>query len=171
MTKPNDIATTRKPGVGFGPTARFDRHRIESLDRDASMLLLRTAPVGRVGISVDALPVIFPVNFVVARPHDDAPEVVVLRVGPGTKFEAAMHHNIVAFEADGYDPMNHTGWSVLAQGRSQVLDERGALDWARTLPLQPWALSEALFFVTVALDLVSGRRFGVHPRPPTSTPG
>lgn len=142
----------------------FDRNGTESLDRDSCLHMLRTTPVGRVGISVGALPVIFPVNFVVAQADEDAPEVIVLRVGHGTKFEAAMSHNIVAFEADDFDPMNHTGWSVLAQGRSQLVEDPVVLEWARTLPLRPWVLTDAPFFVTVPLDRISGRRFGVHPR-------
>jgi hypothetical protein len=52
----------------------------------------------------------------------------------------------------------------LVQGQSRVLDTPAALLRANALPLRSWALTDAPVFVSVTLDVVTGRRFGVHPR-------
>ncbi len=141
-----------------------DRNGLETLSRPTCLLLLRNTAVGRIGISVDAMPVILPVNFAVARCEPDDDDMIILQATSGAKVEAALQNNVVAFEADGYDAMNHSGWSVLVQGSSRVVIGPAEQAWAATLPLQPWALTDAPFFVAITIDLVSGRRFGVPQR-------
>jgi nitroimidazol reductase NimA-like FMN-containing flavoprotein (pyridoxamine 5'-phosphate oxidase superfamily) len=67
------------------------------LQREECMALLATATVGRIGVSVDALPVILPVDFTVL---DD---LIVLRNVPRTKLSAAVKRRVVAFQADDFD--------------------------------------------------------------------
>jgi hypothetical protein len=142
----------------------YDRNGLETLDRETCLQLLATSPVGRIGISINALPAVLPVNFLVTRSAGDEESLIVLRVGPGAKLTAALSGTVVAFEADGYDPVNHQGWSVLVQGNSRVIDDPAALAWAADLPLQPWAVADAQCFVTITVVCISGRRFGIHPR-------
>jgi len=132
----------------------LDRNGLEVLGRDDCLALLRTVPVGRIGLSMHALPVVLPVNFVVDDDHDR----LVLRTAEGAKLRAALMGAVVAFEADLINPMNHTGWSVLVRGSSSVLIDRDEIDAARRLPLRPWANEATDFWVTVSTDLVSGRR-------------
>lgn len=129
-----------------------DRNALEVLDRQTCIDLLRSAPVGRVGLSVDALPVVLPVNFVLL---DDE---IVIGSGPGGKLRSAVTGNVVAFEADDWDPINHLGWSVLVRGHSRVIEDEPELSAVRELPLRPWGMNGDLTYLGVRLDLVTGRR-------------
>lgn len=157
--------TVTHPGGTFGPCdaaavadtmaqMELDRNGLEVLGREECLALLHTVPVGRIGLSMHALPVVLPVNFVV----DDELDRLVLRTAEGAKLRAALMGAVVAFEADVIDPMSHTGWSVLVRGSSSVLNNRADIDEARQLPLRPWANEATDFWVTVTTDLVSGRR-------------
>ena len=129
-----------------------DHHGLEIMDRAECLELLATVPVGRLGLSVDALPVIVPVNFCL-----DADRIVI-GTGEGSKLDAAVAGAVVAFEADHWDPIDHSGWSVLVQGATSVVTDPADLDRCRDLPLRPWGQPEDLRFVSVSIDLVSGRR-------------
>jgi hypothetical protein len=154
------MRTSGTPSVA----ASYDHNGAEILDRETCLTLLSGSAVGRIGLSIDALPVILPVNFVVARSDADDSDLIVLRMGSGARLTAAMNHTVVAFETDGHDRLRHTGWSVLVQGRSRVIHDPSALLWASALPLRSWAFADTPVFVSVSLDVVSGRRFGVHSR-------
>ena len=132
---------------------------IEDLPRDACVRLLASVPVGRVGVTIDALPAVLPVNFVV---RDGA---VVFRTVPGTKLDAATAGSVVAFEVDGYgsnsDP---NGWSVLARGVAQEITDPAELAAARALPLESWAWDGgADRFVRIELTVLTGRRVRAAP--------
>jgi hypothetical protein len=132
----------------------LDRNGLEVLSRNTCLDLLATVPVGRIGVSMGALPVVLPVNFVLDRPA----ERLLLRTSEGAKLRAALCQAVVAFEADYIDPMGHAGWSVLVQGNSSVLDDPTDIDFLKRLPLRPWANEETDRWVAVSTDLVSGRR-------------
>ena len=147
---------------GFLPAAasieamELDRNGLEVLGRDDCLALLRTVPVGRLGLSMSALPVVLPVSFVV-----DCDRLVV-RTSRGTKLDAALAGAVVAFEADDFDPRTGDAWSVLVRGSTAVLDEP---------PAQPppvgdralWVSDAADQWVAISTDLVSGRRFRRQP--------
>ena len=138
-----------------------DGNALASVDRSTCLRLLATVPMARIGISVGALPVILPVNITLAQPPDLGEPLIVIRSGVGTKLSAAASRAVVAVEADHYDPMAHTGWSVLVQGESRILDRPGEQEWASTLPLRPWAQPATECFIAVSTDVVSGRRLGL----------
>src|SRR5690242_15278604 len=107
---------------------------MEELEPAACMRLLTSVPVGRIGITIDALPAVLPVNFVV---HDDA---VVFRTVPGTKLDAATKGAVVAFEADSYGSAHErAGWSVLLRGIAEEVTDAEQLAAVRRLPLESWA--------------------------------
>jgi nitroimidazol reductase NimA-like FMN-containing flavoprotein (pyridoxamine 5'-phosphate oxidase superfamily) len=137
------------------------------LDEAECRALLASTTIGRVGLSMDALPVVLPVNYTVM---DDA---ILIRSTEGSKLSAAWKGAVVAFEIDGYDPLTHTGWSVLVQGTARVLNAPGELAEARQQPLEPWAHPDEGAFVSITCDLLSGRRIaGWQPLPglPISRP-
>lgn len=123
---------------------------LELLTEEQCLDLLTRAPVGRVGVSIGALPVILPVNFCLL---DGA---IYFRTAGGTKLEAASDHTVVAFEADDFDPLEHEGWSVLVVGRAETVIETA--DVLVHLPLAPWAPGERDHVVRIAIELMSGRR-------------
>ena len=119
------------------------------------MRLLETSRVGRVGLSIGALPVILPVNFVLFEGN------VLLRTVPGTKLQAATAGSIVAFEVDGYRPDGRAGWSVLVQGQAREVTDPAVLERITTVPLHAWALNGAADrFVRIETSIVAGRLFG-----------
>lgn len=118
------------------------------------MSLLHTSPVGRIGLSIDALPVVLPVNFVV----DDEGDRLILRTNEGAKYRAAIDGAVLAFEADDFDRVSHTGWSVLVQGSSTLLGDPAEIEHLHDLPLRPWANPTTDYWVALSADLVSGRR-------------
>jgi len=141
-------------------TKQFDHLGLEVLDDDECRTLLACTAIGRVGLSLDALPVVLPVNYTV---FDDS---ILIRSTEGAKLGAAWKGSVVAFEIDDYDPIGHTGWSVLVQGTARVLNAPTELAQARRQPLAPWALHDDGAFVAISCDIVSGRRIsGWHPVP------
>lgn len=76
--------------------------------------LLATASVGRLALSVRALPVILPVQYYLNGRR--------LAVGLGHHGlpERALDETIIAFAADSIDPVTKSGWSVQVQGRSVI---------------------------------------------------
>lgn len=83
---------------------------LKVLSRDGCLALLATVPVGRVGLSIDALPVVLPVNFALLDGD------VVFRTVNGTKCHAAAAGAVLAFEADSYEPDGTKGWGVVVPG-------------------------------------------------------
>jgi hypothetical protein len=76
--------------------------------------LLATASVGRLALSVHALPLILPVQYyldgrrlAVCLGHHDLPE-------------RALDETIIAFATDSIDPVTRSGWSVQVQGKSVI---------------------------------------------------
>lgn len=130
-------------------------HALRDLSREESLALLESVPIGRVGVSIDALPVILPVNFIVVG------TLVVFRTVPGTKLDAAMSRSVAAFEADDHAADGTWGWSVLVRGYAHDLKDGSAL--AEAGGLRAWAFprGEANHIVGIETTMVSGRRFGI----------
>jgi len=121
---------------------------LEILTEDECMALFGSTTVGRVGITIGALPAIFVVNYVLVDGD------IVFRTSDGTKLEAALRHAVVAFEADLTDPVHHQGWAVQAVG---IADELDPTDVTFSGPT-PWAQGEREHFVRIRPEFVSGRR-------------
>ena len=126
----------------------------EAIEADECRALLGSSTIGRLALSYRALPIVLPVNFALCG--DD----ILIRTGGGTKLDAACHQSVVAFEVDGFEPVTHTGWSVLVQGRARVVVEPAELADARRARLAAWANPEADSFIKIGLDMVTGRRLG-----------
>lgn len=125
---------------------------LDVLGDDECLRLLGREPVGRLGFSSGALPVVLPVNFVLVD------RTIVFASDPGLKLEAARHRTVACLEVDGYDRFAHGGWSVLATGRLDEIVDAARLAEARTLPLSPWALTRPTHYVEMPVELLSGRR-------------
>jgi nitroimidazol reductase NimA-like FMN-containing flavoprotein (pyridoxamine 5'-phosphate oxidase superfamily) len=125
---------------------------LEVLGDEECMLLLDREPVGRLALSVSALPIVLPVNFRLAD------RTIVFASSPGLKLDAARAGVVACFEVDGYDVFSHGGWSVLATGRLEEITEPDELAWARELPLSPWATTDPDGYVRLPIEILSGRR-------------
>ena len=108
------------PTLGPQHLAQVDRNGLEVLSRGECLQLLGGATLGRIGITIQALPLILPVNFKLVG------HAIVFRTGPGTKLDAATRGSVVAFEADEIEPFSHAGWSVVVTGVAQEVTRRDA---------------------------------------------
>jgi nitroimidazol reductase NimA-like FMN-containing flavoprotein (pyridoxamine 5'-phosphate oxidase superfamily) len=125
----------------------------EVLPRGECIRLLAEVGIGRVGLSVDSLPVILPVNYVLDGAR------LVFRTGEGSKFEAATRNAVVCIEIDHIEPRWQSGWSVLVTGQAHHVPDGELSEAARDL-LVPWSLTAGDHYVAVPLDIVTGRRVG-----------
>ena len=132
-----------------------------SCSRQECLALLATVPIARVGVTMNALPVVLPVNFVVLDGD------IVFRTVDGTKFHAAAAGTVVAFDVDSYDPEGTSGWSVVIQGASPVVTDPSELDRVRRLIVDPWAVDGSADRTgRITASLISGRRFERRSLPP-----
>jgi nitroimidazol reductase NimA-like FMN-containing flavoprotein (pyridoxamine 5'-phosphate oxidase superfamily) len=129
-----------------------DRNGLEVLGRDECLQLLERTAVGRLGVTIGALPFVLPVNFLV---DDDR---ILVRTGEGTKLDAALRDSVVAFEVDHVDPLDHGGWSVCVTGVAHEIRDPAELERIARLPLPHWAPNDAGHVMAVSMELVTGRR-------------
>ncbi|WP_380169535.1 pyridoxamine 5'-phosphate oxidase family protein [Jannaschia sp. R86511] len=122
------------------------------LSESECWVLLREALVGRLAVSVDDVPDVFPVNHVVDH------GTLVFRTAAGTKL-AATAGRPVAYEVDGYDPSSGQAWSVVLKGRAREVSQLHDVLETMDLPLRPWHASSKPRFVRVEPTSVTGRRF------------
>jgi uncharacterized protein len=131
---------------------------LELLDEDEAMRLLASNEIGRVGLTIAALPAIFPVNY---RFVDGC---IMFRTAPGSKLLTAANNTVVAFEVDDYHVEDRSGWSVLVVGPSEVVRDDDVMDHALAAELEPWVEGTRASVVRIRPGIVSGRRI-VHGTP------
>ncbi len=126
---------------------------IEELGRDECLELMATQRVGRLGVVVDGVPLVLPMQFVL----DGA--TVVLQTNQGSK---TLHTPLtsVSFEVDHVDWDQGVGWSVLVQGIgediSTAIDERS--EARRSLAVHTWAPPPADRWLSIVPRMITGRR-------------
>lgn len=112
---------------------------------------LRQEGLGRVGISVGALPVILPVLY---RSEDNA---IWFFTEEGTKLHTAVSNTVVAFEIDHLDVEG--GWSVLVIGESREETDPVRIAAMREAGLVAGAPGCRDYLIAIPIGHVSGRRF------------
>ena len=133
---------------------------LDEIRRDECLKLLTTQSMGRLAVADHGAypPHIVPVNFIVEGDH------VIFRSNFGLKFQlSVLAEHSVSFESDLVDDQGHMAWSVVVQGRAELLTE----DEIDALPhgsgLDPWAPGERKAWVRIVPYTVTGRR--VRPVP------
>jgi uncharacterized protein len=130
-----------------------DHAGLEILPFDTCLELLAVVPVGRVGFLADGELVILPVNHLVDGQN------VVFRTAAGSKLSAAENGRLVAFEADSYDDLDRSGWSVVVSGFAEVIDDAAETDRLDSLGLHPWSSAvKHPFWIRIRPESVNGRR-------------
>ena len=124
---------------------------LELLAEDECRALLSTQSVGRIAVSVGALPAILPVNYAIV--DDD----ILFLTGDGLKLRAALKNTVVGFEVDSLDEALDYGWSVLVVGvaREVAEAERAGLG---PVKVSPWAGGDRTHLVRIRPEMISGRR-------------
>jgi uncharacterized protein len=126
--------------------------QVRDLTRAECFELLAVGQLGRVAVTDDRGPVVFPVNYVLDR------HTVVFRTEPGTKLHAASRGSRVCFEADGTDEVARTGWSVIVRGEVTEVTDPAELARLRELPPRPWAPGARNHYVRILPAALTGRR-------------
>jgi uncharacterized protein len=116
------------------PPMNGDPH-VQSMTRSECLAYLAGARMGRVGLTVGALPVIWPVRFVLAAGD------VVFRAPPSSQLRAAAADAVVVFQADHHGEDTGIGWSVQAQGLCREVIHPAEIEVLRELPLPSWHTS------------------------------
>jgi uncharacterized protein len=126
--------------------------QVQELTRSECFALLASEHLGRVAVTDDCGPVVFPVNYTLDR------HTVVFRTEAGTKLHAASRGSRVCFEADGIDAVARTGWSVIVRGEITEVTDRAELARLRDLPLRVWAPGARHHYVRILPAVLTGRR-------------
>ena len=123
--------------------------------RDCVDLLTRTR-LGRCAFCTPQGPVIVPVNHVV---HDDA---VIIRTSPYSQLGLLGSSGRLAYEVDGYDPIGRSGWSVVASGPCQRVDNQAEQEFLHAFhDPEPWARGMRTLYLRLRWDQLTGRRIGM----------
>jgi nitroimidazol reductase NimA-like FMN-containing flavoprotein (pyridoxamine 5'-phosphate oxidase superfamily) len=133
---------------------------LEEIDRDECFKLLQSQSMGRLAVADHGAypPHIVPVNFIVEG------ENVVFRSNFGLKFQlSVLAEHSVSFEADLVDAEGHMAWSVVVQGRADLLTQEEIDALPHGSWLHPWAPGERKEWVRILPYTVTGRR--VRPVP------
>lgn len=138
-------------GHRAGPARRTDHPGLSELAAEECLGLLATAPIGRLGLTVGALPLVLPVNFALSELG------ILVRTSSGSKLDAAVANQVVCFEADGVDVFAHGGWSVVVTGVARVLTD-GEVAQISATHLPHWVDDGAEHVVAIATEHISGRR-------------
>ena len=115
--------------------------------------MLANEHLGRVAVTDDCGPVVFPVNFTLDR------HTVVFRTEAGTKLHAASRGSRVCFEADGTDTAARTGWSVIVRGEITEVTDRAEV--ARLGELRVWGPGARTHYVRILPAQLTGRRIAL----------
>lgn len=122
---------------------------LELLDEEECLRLLASRRFGRVGVTIGALPAIFPVNHAVVDGE------IFFRTGAGTKLSAALRHAVVVFEVDQVDEDTRAGWSVQAVGVAEEVTDPGLLS---SVVVAAWAPGTRDHLIRIRPEMVTGRR-------------
>jgi uncharacterized protein len=134
-----------------------DHAGLEIVPFDECLRLLASVPVGRIGFVADGEVVILPVNHVIQG------QDVIFRTAYGSKAAAAEGQNRAAFEADHYNEQTRSGWSVLVNGRAEMVEaeadiQRLSLSLSR-LSAYPWVTAvRHPIWIRIRPVSVSGRQ-------------
>jgi len=127
--------------------------RLEVLTHEECLALLTRNVVGRLAITADGQPDIFPVNYSLDG------ERIIFRSSPGTKLDHASLDR-VAFEVDEFDPTSATARSVVVKGTAREFTEGidEASERERTLLVATMLPSNHMRWVRIIPNSITGRR-------------
>ncbi|WP_038468253.1 pyridoxamine 5'-phosphate oxidase family protein [Arthrobacter sp. PAMC 25486] len=115
--------------------------------------LLQQTSIGRLALTVEGRPDVFPVNYKVDQ------ETIFFRTGGGTKFSSLEGGTNVAFEADAVSAEFGTAWSVVVKGRAVVATSTNTNLDTISGALFPWQGVEQEHLIRIVPETVTGRRY------------
>ena len=95
-----------------------------------------------------------PVNYA----FDDETQSVVFRSALGSKLRDGLSSGNAAFEIDGGDAVERTGWSVIIVGEAEEVTDPAEIARLEDFGLDPWAPGIKTHWVRIRATSASGRR-------------
>lgn len=123
---------------------------VTELSDARSWALLKGTNLGRIGLSRDNKPEIYPVHY-----YADG-DRIVFRTAAGTKLVDLASNDSVVFEVDA--PTDEGTWSVIVHGAARILNDVTAQGAAES-SLPEWVPTDPYVFVEVTPITVAGRWF------------
>jgi uncharacterized protein len=133
---------------------------LDEISRDECLELLASQSIGRLAVADHGgyPPHIVPVNFVLDG------DAVVFRSNVGLKFRlSVLSEHSVSFEVDSVEPGGHMAWSVVVQGRAELLGDDDIAAIPAGAWLRPMAPGERAEWVRIVPYAITGRK--VRPVP------
>jgi nitroimidazol reductase NimA-like FMN-containing flavoprotein (pyridoxamine 5'-phosphate oxidase superfamily) len=122
------------------------------LDRQECLRLLAASDLGRLAVTVNALPMIVPVNFCL----DAHAQHVIVRTPSRGRLKTATDGAVVGFQVDGME--DGWGWSVQVTGRARTVTDTGELAALDDLSAPGWVTPDAERVVAISTEMVVGSR-------------
>jgi nitroimidazol reductase NimA-like FMN-containing flavoprotein (pyridoxamine 5'-phosphate oxidase superfamily) len=116
--------------------------------------LLAQHTAGRVGFMAPEGPQILPVTYQYRN------GAVIFRTSPAGALSGLVRRTSVAFEIDGIDEQNKSGWSVLVLGFAEAMAHNYLLTSAWETGPVPWADGVRNLFIEIKPRKISGRSVG-----------
>ena len=126
------------------------------LSRARCLELLSSSDVGRVALCADTGPLVWPVNYSMVE------DAIVFRTSPHSLLGTMAWNRPLAFEVDRIDLDREEGWSVLATGPGEMVEDPDELGLIRTFrDPHPWAGGAIrLLYVRLRWVGLTGRELG-----------
>lgn len=123
--------------------------------------LIGSGVLGRVAFADDHGIAVLPVNYSVVN------ESIIFRTSAYSTLARVPIHETktaaVSFQVDQVDYDTKTGWSVLARGATEVIDDDDELAHIkRTWDPEPWASGPRPIYIRLRFKELSGRRLTAH---------
>jgi hypothetical protein len=137
-----------------GRSCRVASWGLGVLSPEECALYLGSSQIGRIAVSIGALPAIFPVNYLAVT------GAIWFRTSSdGTLLRASLG-SVVAFEADGFDDIGAFGWSVLVRGVANEINDPRTLKAVKSCFIDAWPLIGASDrFIVIPATLLTGQRY------------
>jgi nitroimidazol reductase NimA-like FMN-containing flavoprotein (pyridoxamine 5'-phosphate oxidase superfamily) len=130
-----------------------DAAGVEVLVAEQCLELLATSSLGRIAVTIGAVPAIFPVHYQMVEGQ------IVFRAGKGTNLHTASANTVVAFEVDDVDASWAGGWSVLVVGVARDVREGAEGESGLEHAAHLWDPDGGGCVITILPGFLSGRRF------------
>ena len=124
---------------------------VEELSVEESWIRLGQRSEGRLGVSADNSPGIYPVDYVISE------RTILFRTAEGEKLHRIRNNEHVVFEVEG-DHQRRT-WSVIVTGVAQELSVEPVLSPAAIDGFPPWAPTAPYVYVRITPTAVRGRQW------------
>jgi Pyridoxamine 5'-phosphate oxidase len=116
--------------------------------------LLGSVSLRRIAFTQRAVPALRPVNHLV----DDETIIIRSHLGSAITGRAATGEGaVVCYEADGIDPVWHTGWSVIATGMARLVRDPAVISRYQQM-LEPWVEGQMDYVIAIKPQLITGIR-------------